>query len=125
MKDYIKLYETKKRNDLKKEKEQKEKQQQEYKQEAVSNYDQLVKENEEYKKKFIHNEQSRVKALSFSKGLLKVLNQYHTKEKKLARLDEIDEYIRTKLTPERFKDQVLIKYVLDYMDIVRYSLELQ
>jgi len=71
------------------------------------------------------NAKDRAKAIDFSKNLLKILEKYKTKEEKLEKLEYIKEIINTKYTPEKFKNQNLIWYVKDYLDIVEYAINLQ
>ena len=81
--------------------------------------------NQELEDFKIKNANDRKKAIDFSKKLLKVLEKYKSKKQKLEKLQYIKNIINTQYTPEKFKNQNLIWYVKDYLDIVEYAINLQ
>ena len=73
----------------------------------------------------IKNADDRKRAIDFSKKLLKVLERYRNKETKLEKIQEIKVILDTKFTPDKYKNQNLIWYVKDYLNIVEYAIKLQ
>jgi len=79
--------------------------------------------NDEISKLKRDNEINRKKAIDLSKKILIVLKRYKTKQEKLRQMDNLFKLLDTKYTPDRFPNQDLIKYVRDYLGIVRFAIE--